>query len=254
MRGAVVDACGCFPTGRHYPGIAHLLKVSVRGVADEFSTDAAWDELTIALVDLETTGFDLTQARIVEVGIVIGTRGEITNRFNWLVNPGIPIPEEARSVHGISDEMVKDQPTFAQVAHEIAQALEGCVPAAYNATFDRSFLHGEFARARAAREGNVPPEWAKIPGLRREVEWLDPLVWARDLHAEEKSRALGDVAERLGVKLENAHRAKDDAEAALRVFYALGRDPRVPRAYGALVQEQRRLSQMQADMRRMWRN
>ena len=62
------------------------------------------------------------------------------------------------------------------------------------------------------------------------------------------------MATRLGIKLENAHRAEDDAEAALRVLSTLGRDARIPRAYGAMVQEQRRLSQKQADARRMWRS
>jgi DNA polymerase-3 subunit epsilon len=62
------------------------------------------------------------------------------------------------------------------------------------------------------------------------------------------------VAARLGVKLEQAHRASDDAEAALMVLFALGRDPRVPRSYGALVQEQRRLGLMQADERRRWKS
>jgi DNA polymerase-3 subunit epsilon len=86
------------------------------------------------------------------------------------------------------------------------------------------------------------------------VEWVDPLVWAREIHAEEKSRALKDVAARLGITLENAHRASDDAEAALNVLYKLGRDPRIPRAYGAFIQEQRRIAYLQADERRMWRS
>ena len=55
------------------------------------------------------------------------------------------------------------------------------------------------------------------------------------------------------MKLENAHRAMDDAEAALHVFYKLATDTRVPRAYGAVVQEQRRLGLLQQDERRFWR-
>jgi DNA polymerase-3 subunit epsilon len=142
--------------------------------------------------------------------------------------------------------MVKDKPRFEEVANEIGAALRGCVPSAYNALFDRAFMQGEFARAKAETTG--------IPAMSRETEWIDPLVWAREVQSDEKSRALGDVAARLGVKLEQAHRASDDAEAALRVMYALGKDVRIPRAYGALVQEQRRLSQAQADQRRMWRS
>ena len=201
MRSVALDACGCFPTGRHYAGIAHLLRTVTRGL----------------------------------VG------GEIVERRNWLVNPGRPIPQEASDVHKITDDDVKDAPSFAEVAAEVTATLGGCVPAAYNAPFDKAFLTNELARAGLT--------------LRRDVEWLDPLVWARELQQGEKSRALGEVAARLGIALENAHRAMDDAEAALRVLLVLGRDVRVPQTYAALVSEQRRLALAQADERRMrWRN
>ena len=240
------DGCGCFPTGRHYPGIAHLLKVTIRGLAAGFANDVPWQEVDVALLDVETTGRDASVDRVVELGIAVGRRGEIVARYNWLINPGMPIPAEVTAIHHITDEMVADKPRFEAVASEIANALKGCVPAAYNALFDRAFLMGEFSRAKVDVSG--------VPALTRETDWLDPLVWARDIQENEKSRSLGDVAARLGVKLENAHRAQDDAEAALRVLYALGRDARMPRAYGAMVQEQRRLSQKQADARRMWRS
>jgi DNA polymerase III subunit epsilon len=246
MSKSVSDGCGCFPTGRHYPGIAHLLKVQIRGLAPGFANDVPWQEIDVALLDVETTGRDASVDRVVELGIAVGRRGEIVARYNWLINPGMPIPAEVTAIHHITDEMVADKPRFETVAVEIANALRGCVPAAYNALFDRAFLMGEFSRAKVDGSG--------VNALTREVEWLDPLVWARDLQDNEKSRSLGDVAARLGVKLEQAHRAQDDAEAAMRVLYALGRDARVPTAYGAMIQEQRRLSQKQADARKMWRN
>jgi DNA polymerase-3 subunit epsilon len=249
MRAVIADSCGCFPSGRHYPGIAHLLRTVARGLVAELPADAPWRELPIALIDLETTGRDASADRVVEIGIVIGKGGEIVSRFNWLVHPGRPIPEEVRAVHGISDDDVKDAPRFEALTGEVTAALAGCVPAAYNAQFDRAFLVNEFARAGHKPEGDS----SLCPALRREVEWVDPLVWARELQREERSKALGEVAARLGVALENAHRASDDAEAALRVLYALGADERVPKLIGAFIQEQRRLSQQQADERRRWK-
>ncbi len=246
MSRVVSDGCGCFPTGRHYPGIAHLLKVQIRGLVAGFANDVPWQEIDVALLDVETTGRDASVDRVVELGIVVGRRGEIVARYNWLINPGMPIPAEVTAIHHITDEMVADKPRFETVAVEIANALKGCVPAAYNALFDRAFLMSEFSRAKSDTTG--------VPALTREVEWLDPLVWAREIQEGEKSRSLGDVAARLGVALEKAHRAQDDAEAALRVLYALGADSRIPTAYGAMVQEQRRISQVQADARRMWRS
>jgi DNA polymerase-3 subunit epsilon len=247
MRSVLLDACGCFPTGRHYPGIAHLLRAVTRGLIQELEAEAPWAELPIALLDVETTGRDASVDRIVEVGIAIARGGEIVERKNWLLNPGRPIPQEAREVHKITDEDVKDAPTFSAVAAEIVATLAGCVPAAYNAAFDRAFLGNELARAGILTAG--------LPSaLGKDVEWVDPLVWARELHQDEKSRALSEVAVRLGIALENAHRAIDDAEAALRVLLALGRDPRIPRTYAAFIREQRRLAMDQADERRLrWR-
>ena len=250
MRVIIHDSCGCFPSGRHYPGIAHLLRTVARGLAAEHAADAMWDDLPIALIDLETTGRDASVDRVVEIGIVVGKNGVIVERFNWLVNPGQAIAEEARAVHGISDENVKDAPRFEAIVHEVAAALAGRIPAAYNAPFDREFLRNEFARAGHRLEGGA----AQSPALRRDVEWVDPLVWARELQREERSKALGDVAARLGVALENAHRASDDAEAALRVLYLLAADARVPKVHASFIQEQRRLSQMQADERRRWKS
>jgi DNA polymerase-3 subunit epsilon len=248
---ATLDGCGCFPTGRHYAGIAHLLRAVVRGLVEEIAADTAWHDVKIALVDVETTGRDASVDRIVELGIAVGRQGGVIERFNWLVNPGIPIPVEASNVHHITDDDVKDAPTFGAIAHEIAAALSGCVPAAYNAAFDRAFLVNEFSRAGFLAQQSSPG--LAPPALRREVEWIDPLVWAREIQANEKSRALGDVAARLGVKLENAHRASDDAEAAMLVLYSLAQGGRIPPTYGGLMQEQRRVALKQEDERRRWR-
>jgi DNA polymerase-3 subunit epsilon len=251
MKASALEACGCFPTGRHYPGIAHLLRAVTRGLVEELAAEAPWAAMPIALLDVETTGRDASVDRVVEVGIAFARGGEIVERKNWLINPGRPIPKEATDVHKITDDDVKDAPAFATVAHEIAAALAGHVPAAYNAAFDRAFLANEVARANVA--GAVVT--LLPPALRRNVDWIDPLVWARELQQGERSRALGEVAARLGIALENAHRAADDAEAALRVMLALGRDVRVPPTYASLVQEQRRLAMLQADERRLnkWR-
>jgi DNA polymerase-3 subunit epsilon len=256
MKPAASDGCGCFPTGRLYAGIAHLLRAVVRGLVEEFAQETAWHDLPIALLDVETTGRDASVDRVVELGIVIARHGVVTARYNWLLHPGIPIPAEVTAIHGIKDEDVKDSPRFEAVAHEVAAALSGCVPGAYNAAFDRAFLVSEFGRTGTALPTSPASEGAPAtlpPALRKDVEWIDPLVWAREIQQGEKSRALGEVAARLGVKLENAHRASDDAEAAMLVLYSLAKTGKIPAAYGALVQEQRRLALMHADERRRWK-
>jgi DNA polymerase-3 subunit epsilon len=245
MRGGA-EGIGCFPTGRHYPGIAHLLRIAVAGLAEEFVSDTPLDDLPLVVIDTETTGRDPEVDRAVEIACVLYQRGEVTARRSWLVNPGRPIPKESSDVHGIDDAKVKDAPAFPAIAAELIEVLGGAMPVAYNAEYDRKVLGAELARA------GITPE--KLPpALRRNVEWIDPLIWAREIQRAEKSRALSEVAQRLGIPLEHAHRATDDAEATLHVFNAFRRDPRVPKTYGALVQEQRRLSRLFDEERKVWR-
>lgn len=240
------DGGGCFPTGQHYPGIAHLMRVAAAGLAEEFAGEQSVADLPIAAIDTETTGRSPTEDRVVEVACVLWRGGEVVARHSWLVNPGRPIPGDASRIHGITDSDVSDQPRFEDIANPLLEALAGYVPLAYNAPFDRDFLLAEFARLAVAPA--VQP-----PASRRGVEWLDPLVWARHIQRNERSRALGEVCKRLGIDLENAHRATDDAEAALRVMLSFASDARVPDRYAAFIQEQRRLSRQFAEERLRWR-
>jgi DNA polymerase-3 subunit epsilon len=241
------EGIGCFPTGRHYPGIAHLLRVVAAGLAEEFGGDHAIDALDLVAIDTETTGRDPEVDRIVEIACVRWRGDGIVERTSWLVNPGRPIPKEASDVHGISDDAVKDAGLFPAVAADVLKAIGGAIPVAYNAEYDRKVLVAELARAGLLPQDDAPP------ALRRNVEWIDPLIWARELQKAEKSRTLVEVAERLGVALGQAHRAADDAIATLEVLGVFRRDPRVPRTYGAFVQEQRRLSRLFDGERQRWR-
>lgn len=246
MKGSF-DAGGCFPTGRHYPGIAHLIRITVEGLASDFDAGADIREVPWVSIDTETTGRDAAEDRIVEVGFVFFRKGEVVQQKGWLINPGRPIPEEASNVHGILDADVADKPLFEDVADEILASLAGALPLAYNAEFDRNFLRAEMSRAGRRARADLPP------ALRDDVTWIDPLDWARELHKEHKSRALGDVCERLGISLENAHRATDDAQAAGRVMSAFIKDERVPTPYGAFIKEQRRLGRLFEFERVRWR-
>lgn len=236
---------GCFPTGKHYPGIAHLLKVAAAGLADEFAHDLHMNDLEFVSIDTETTGRDAAVDRVVEIAVVRFRGGQVVSKQSWLINPECPIPQEAFEVHGISDDHVKDQPKFGAVIAEVLASLGGAVPVAYNAEFDQNFLHQELQRCgHSAKE--LPP------AFRQKVQWIDPLIWARELHKDAKSKALGAIAELLGVELETAHRATDDAAAAGFIMSRFFGDTRVPRTYSAFMQEQRRLGRVQKDDRPHW--
>ena len=102
----------------------------------------------IVFFDLETTGVDASKDRIVEVSMIkIMPDGEEICKTRKL-NPGMHIPEEATAIHGITDEDVKDCPTFAQVAKSLAQFLQGCDFGGFNSNrFDLPLLVEEFMRA-----------------------------------------------------------------------------------------------------------
>jgi DNA polymerase-3 subunit epsilon len=245
MRG-FTDGGGCFPTGQAYPGLAGLIRVHVAGLVAEHDAETPFAELPIVSIDTETTGREVDEDRIVEVACVFFKGGEIAGEQSWLINPERPIPKQAFDVHGIGDDQVKDQPKFAAVAASILEAFGDCVPLAYNAEFDRRFLIAELERA-GALTGELPPT------ARRKTEWIDPLVWARELQAHERSRALGDVCGRLGIELTQAHRATFDAEAALRVMIAFCQDERVPTTYGDFIRQQREYARQQDERARFWR-
>jgi DNA polymerase-3 subunit epsilon len=102
----------------------------------------------IAFIDLETTGVNISNDRIVEIAIVKILPDGTNQVKRRLINPLIPIPSGASDVHGITDDMVKDAPSFKQVANEIKQFMDNCDMGGYNSNrFDVPMLIEEFLRA-----------------------------------------------------------------------------------------------------------
>lgn len=102
----------------------------------------------LVFIDLETTGIDVVNDRIVEMAVLkILPNGKQELKVRR-INPTIPIPPEATSVHSITDEDVKNEPTFKEVAKSLAQFMEGCDLAGFNSNkFDFPLLAEEFLRA-----------------------------------------------------------------------------------------------------------
>ena len=102
----------------------------------------------VAFIDLETTGVNLSSDRIVEIAIVKVLPDQERQVKRKLINPEMAIPKASSDIHGITDEMVKDAPTFKQAANEIKQYLENCDLGGYNSNrFDIPMLMEEFLRA-----------------------------------------------------------------------------------------------------------
>ena len=162
-------------------------------------------DTTYCVLDLETTGFSATTEKITEVGIMKVKNGEVIDEFSCFVNPEKHIPERVTQVTNITDEMVKDAETIKEVFPKILEFLgddKETVIVAHNANFDVGFLKQN----------------AKSLGYEFNYTYLDTLSLAKDLFPEYKKYKLGKIAERLGIKVEVAHRALDDVDTTVKVF------------------------------------
>ena len=102
----------------------------------------------IAFIDLETTGVNLSSDRIVEIAIIKLMPDNTRLVKRKLLKPEMPIPKQSSDIHGITDDMVRDAPTFKQAGNEIKQFLENCDLGGYNSNrFDIPMLMEEFLRA-----------------------------------------------------------------------------------------------------------
>jgi len=159
----------------------------------------------LAFIDLETTGINVSKDKIIEIAIIKilpdGTRQSKVKR----INPEIPIPPESSQIHGITNEDLKNSPTFREVANELRQFLAGCDLAGYNSNrFDIPMLVEEFLRVGQNLEtsGRVFID----------VQRIFHLMEKRTLEAAYKFYCQKD--------LQDAHSAEADAVATFEILEA----------------------------------
>lgn len=157
----------------------------------------------IAFIDLETTGIDITNDRIIELSALkISPNG----KEEWMtsrVNPGVPIPEKSTAIHGIRDEDVANAPSFREIARNLASFLEGCDLGGYNAIkFDIPLLAEEFLRA------NVDFNFGKR-------KYIDVQVI---FHKKEQRTLSAAYRFYCNKELEGAHGSKADTAATFEVL------------------------------------
>ncbi|MEM6926734.1 MAG: 3'-5' exonuclease [Myxococcota bacterium] len=181
-----------------------------------------WKHLPIVAFDTETTGLEpFGGDRVIEFAAVelhVDDRGEVVDRtdHSWLINPERDIGRKVTEITGISNADVAAQPRFAEVAKPIRDLLAGAVTVAHNFPFDLAFLSMEFERVRE-ESGDPRMRW---PEPLAEIDTVD---LSMRCFPEARSHRLADLADRLSVSLENAHRATDDAAACGLCFAKLSR-------------------------------
>ncbi len=160
------------------------------------------DKLRPIYYDTETTGISPERDRIVEIAAY---DPYLDRTFNQLVNPGIKIPQEAASIHGITDEMVANSPQFNEAGQAFIEFCSGnCVLIAHNNdSFDKHFLVNE-----GKRHELLLPEWPMI----------DSLKWARKYRPDLPRHSLQFLRQIYGIAENNAHRALDDVIVLHQMF------------------------------------
>lgn len=174
--------------------------------------------------DTETTGISPVDDRIVTASIVcLAPDNSVYSAHEWLINPGIPIPDEAAAVHGVSTAQAEAEgvdPAIAvlDIAKYLQAYLQQGIPVvAYNAAFDFSILNAEIKRYTYL---NGFSDLFDDPALMKNI--IDPYVIDKKVDRYRKGRrTLTDSAKLYGVSLENAHASYDDCIAAVGVARAL---------------------------------
>ncbi len=175
----------------------------------------SWSMHPRAAFDLETTGKDPREARIVTASIVlVDDGGTVVERYEWLADPGMDIPEEAAAIHGITTAhaQANGQPA-AMVAAEVAAVLgvlfaRNIPVIAFNASYDFTVLAHEARRHELAQIEPAPV--------------IDPFICHKKVEKFRKgSRTLVALCEEYAISLEDAHTSAADAEATLRLADAL---------------------------------
>jgi DNA polymerase-3 subunit epsilon len=185
--------------------------------------------------DIETTGLDPKQDRIVEFGAVKFDRRGPISRYSVLINPGIPMPKEAGRVNGITDEMLAGCPPLEAVFPDFLRLVKNTIITAHNAPFDTGFVNESLKTFYEEAQKRGPPgQESLLPGLEenepaRGPVWAPPfpalpnriadtLVLTRRVFPRRNSHKLQDLAADLRIRAQNAHRAEDDARLCMEIF------------------------------------
>lgn len=155
------------------------------------------------IFDLETTGLSNRTDRIVEIGAIRYSGGEITGTMDLLVDPEMKIPSVASSIHGIYDRDVKGKPTIDKILPEFLDLIQDSVLVAHNASFDVGFIKKALGRAEM-----------KVP----EIRVLDTIRLSKKAWPGRKSYSQQNLASFLDIHVRKAHRAEDDCRVCLEIL------------------------------------
>jgi DNA polymerase-3 subunit epsilon len=205
----------------------------------EVGDDSPLDDLAMVVVDTETTGLDVEEARIVSIGAVRlhGAKVYRSVTMDRLVRPGVAIPARSTAVHGITDDMVADAEPFPDAFGDLCSMVQGAVLLGHNVGFDVGVLDRECRRHGL--------HWRPPPAL-------DTLLLAGALLPEQDDLRLEALAGALGVDVQGRHTALGDCLVTAQVFIRML--PLLHDRNAATLGAARALAESRGDLVRMQRD
>ncbi len=158
-----------------------------------------------AIIDIETTGMGIQGNKITEIAVFIYNGKEVVEEYDTLVNPECNIPYAITRLTGIDNTMVTSAPKFYEIAKKLILLTKDCVFVAHNVNFDYNVIHKEFS------ELGFPFKRKKLCTIRLSRKLIPGLP----------SYSLGKLCASQGIKINDRHRAKGDAEATVTLFEKL---------------------------------
>ena len=156
----------------------------------------------LVLIDCETTGGKPTYHRIIEIGLIVVENGEITDTWESIINPEQHLPPNIQQLTGIAPNDLRHAPRFKDIADVLLSKLNGRVFTAHNARFDYGFIKNEFSRI----------------GVSYSAKPLCSVKFSRALYPQFKRHGLDNIIKRFGFRIDNRHRAFDDAKVIYDFF------------------------------------
>lgn len=204
--GSPAEGRSALEAGRDRPTVYDFSLLSERTVDGELA-GRGLGELSCTVFDLETTGLDPSNDRILSIGAVRIVNGNLLahETFDQLVDPGRPIPPSSTSIHGITADMVAGQPTLAEALPSFARFVEQSVLIGHNVAFDLRFLE--------LQQG--------VTGVVLANAVLDTLVLGELALGASGSHSLESLGEMLGVEVTGRHTALGDAMVTAEIFLKL---------------------------------
>lgn len=185
------------PISAYIHSICERMKASV-------NIDASLQDAVFSVIDTETTGLDLGTAKIINLAAVKVQNFKIIDFYNAFINPEIPIPSESIKWHHITDDMVADKPTAAEVLPDFLNFVGGSVIIGHHVNFDVKMINKELRDSY---------------GCELQNPWLDTmLIYTRNISKRDEHIGLDTLFEIYNVTCNGRHTALGDALATAEVF------------------------------------